>query len=165
MALAQESFWLNIEMRDSGNNVTSKTFQMTAGTAADALTDAAAIIPLWVAVTDAEVLSYSVSVRFVEDAPVIPVAGVHIENIAEVILSIEGYATKKATLTIPAPNAGIFAGVTGDNSNVVDTADAALVAFVAQFGSLGDNTLLISDGEHADGIVRGRRVHRKSRRG
>lgn len=165
MALVQESFWLNIEMRDSGNNVTSKTFQMTAATAANALTDAAAIIPLWKAITDAEVLSYSVSGRFVEDAPVIPAAGVHIENLAEVIVQLEGYATKKATLTIPAPKAGIFTGVTGDNSNVVDTADGDLVAFVAQFTTIGDNTLLISDGEHADGIVRGRRVHRKSRRG
>lgn len=165
MALVQESFWLNIEMRDSGNNVTSKTFQMTAATAADAETDAAAIIVKWKSITDAEVLSYTVSNRFVEDAPIIPSGGVHIENIAEVILQLEGYATKKATLTIPAPKAGIFAGVTGDNSNVVDTADGDLVAFVASFGSLGDNTLLISDGEHADGIVRGRRVHRKSRRG
>ena len=165
MALVQQAFYLNIEMRDSGNNLTSKTFQMVAATAADALTDAAAIIILWNAITDAEILSYSVAAKFVEDAPIIPAAGVHIENLAEVVLQVEGYANKKATLTIPAPSAGIFAGVTGENSNVVDTADTDLVNFVASFGSLGTNTLLISDGEHASGIVRGRRVHRKSRRG
>lgn len=165
MALTQEGFWLTVEMRDSGNNKTSKSFQMTAATAADAETDAAAIIILWNAITDAEILSYGITNRFVEDTPVIPSAGVQIENVAEVVLQVEGYATKRATLSIPAPVAGMFVGVTGENSNVVDTTDSDLVAFVASFASLTGNTLLISDGEHADGIVKGRRVHRKSRRG
>lgn len=171
MALVQQGFWLTIEMRDSGDNRTSKSFEMTAASAADAESDAAAIIVLWNAVTDAEILGYTVSNRYVETAPAIPSAGVQIENVAEVLLQIEGSATKRAVLSIPAPATAVndsktfFNGVTGENSNVVNPAYPPLIAFVAQFGTLGDNTLLISDGEHADGIVRGRRVHRKSRRG
>jgi hypothetical protein len=165
MALTQQGFWLTIEMRDSGDNRTSKSFEMTAATAAAAETDAAAIIILWNALTDAEILGYTVSNRYVETAPAIPSAGVHIENVAEVLLQIEGSAVKRAVLSVPAPVAGMFEGATGENSNIVDTAFQALVDFVASFGTLGNNTLLISDGEHADGIAKGRRVHRKSRRG
>lgn len=171
MALTQQGFWLTIEMRDSGDNRTSKSFQMTAATAGDAETDATAVVALWNAITDAEILGYTVSNRFVEDAPSIPSAGVHIENVAEVLLQIEGSATKRAILAVPAPAVAVsgsnyfFTGQTGENSNIVNTAYAPLVAFVASFASLGNNTLLISDGEHADGIVKGRRVHRKSRRG
>lgn len=172
MALVQDGFWLTIQMRDSGENKTSRTFQMTAATFAAAETAAAALLPQWNALTDAEIVGYTISARFVENAPAIPAAGVQIENTAEIVVNIEGSATKKAAFNVPAPAAaldagsdGFFVAVTGINSNVVNGAYDPLTAFIANFSTLGDNRLMISDGEHADGFSRGFRVHKKSRRG
>lgn len=169
MALVQQGFYLTIQMRDSGENKTSRTFEMTAADFATAETDAAAVLVQWNALTDAEIIGYTISARYVENAPALPAAGIQVENTAEVIVNIEGSATKKAAFNIPAPTTapppGVFLSATGVNSNVVDTAFAALTAFVANFASLGNNRLLISDGEHADGITKGFRVHKKSRRG
>jgi len=169
MTLSQDGFYLTIQMRDSGENKTSRTFQMTATTFTDAETDAAAVLEGWNALTDAEIIGYTISARYVETAPVLPAAGIQIENTAEVVVNIEGSATKKASFNIPAPTTspapGVFLSATGVNSNVVNTSFTALTAFVANFASLGNNRLLISDGEHADGVNKGFRVHKKSRRG
>lgn len=172
MALVSDGFNLVIRLRDSGDNITTRTLEMTAATFAAAETDAAALVAQYNALTDAEIIGYTVSARFVENAPVIPAAGIQIENTAEIVVNIEGSATKKATFNVPAPAVAddgtgtfFFAGTTGPNSNVVDTAYAPLVAWVGNYGTLGDNRLMISDGEHADGISRGFRVHKKSRKG
>jgi len=171
MALVAQGFTLTIGLIDSGENKTTRTFEMTATTAAQAQTDAAAIVPLFAALTRCVITGYNVSIRYVEDALALPAAGIQVENTAEVLLNIEGSATKKAPINIPDPvvtggnGNGMWLAATGPNSNVVDTGFAALVAFVASFGTLGDNTLLISDGEHANGISRGFRVHKKSRKG
>lgn len=171
MALVANGFSLTIALVDSGENKTTRTFEMTATTAAQAQTDAAAIIPLYAALTRCAITGYTINSRFIENALVLPAAGIQLENTAEILLNIEGEVTKKATLNVPDPvttggnGNGMWLGSTGPNSNVVDTAFAALTAFVGQFGTLGDNTLLISDGEHANGVSRGFRVHKKSRKG
>jgi len=171
MALVAQGFTLTIGLIDSGENKTTRTFEMTATTAAAAETDAAAIVPQFAALTRCAITGYTIGSKFVEDALVLPAAGIQVENTAEILLNIEGSATKKAPINIPDPvvtggnGNGMWLGATGPNSNVVDTAFAALTTFVANFGTLGDNNLLISDGEHANGISRGFRVHKKSRKG
>lgn len=86
-------------------------------------------------------------------------AGVQVENIAS--LAVKTVADKSAVAFIPAPVDSIFIGSSGDTANIVDIADADLVAY---FNALSANTLL-SDGEIPNTLVGGKRIHRKSKKG
>lgn len=153
---------MTINFVDTGANVTTKRFQMTAADYATAVTDAAAAIAEWESVTDAEIEAYTIQEVFTEDSPVLP-AAVEIENQALITVGIVGEPLKSATLTIPAPSVGIMTSTVGDGYNTVDVSDADFVAWLAMFSTGG--LFLISDGEVAGGSPKGRRIHRKSRRG
>lgn len=165
MALVSAGFILQVVLIDSGANTAVRRYELVTNDAAQAVTDAAAIMVDLNALTDAVISAYSITNRFVENALVLPAAGVHVENQALVVVNLEGSAIDKGKFSIPAPVAGLFAGVTGPNSNLVDTANAALVEFVSNYGSLGNNLMTISDGQHADGISRGYRRHIASSKG
>lgn len=162
MAIATQGFYFNISFVDTGGNVSSKTYQMTAPDYATAIADAAAALPLFEAVTDAEVSAYRVTEIFAEGTLTLP-ANAEIENQALITVGITGEPLKSATLTIPAPKAGIMTASSGEGYNVVDASDADLVAWLAMFSTGGNFT--ISDGEVASGFKGGRRIHRKSNRG
>jgi hypothetical protein len=163
MALVSNGFWLVVTLRDNGGNETTKTYQMVAADADTAATDAATVITALNAVTDAVIVSYFTYERFIEDAFAYPGDGVQVENLALLDFDLVDHPEKTATVTIPAPNIGIFVASSGSGANVVDTSDAALIAFRDLFRTGGQ--LLISDGEVAESLVRGRRIHRKSLRG
>jgi hypothetical protein len=163
MALVSNGFWLVVTLRDNGGNETTKTYQMVAADADTAATDAAAVLTALNAVTDAVVVSYFAYERFIEAAFSYPGDGVQVENLALLDFDLVDHPEKTATVTIPAPNIGIFVASSGSGANIVDTSDAALVTFRDLFRTGGK--LLISDGEVAESLVRGRRIHRKSLRG
>lgn len=146
MAFAPTGFYLTMTFRDSGGDITNKTVEINAATMADALADAAAAVALWNAVTDASIDAYSVSQKFTEGAPTV-FADATVRNSVQALVSVSLAAdvNKKATISIPAPNIGIFSGVTGENSDIVDGADPALVALIEayQLGGL----MFLSDGE------------------
>lgn len=165
MALVANGFTLTVQFQDAAEDKTTRTYEMAATTAAQAQTDAATAITAIKGVSEAGVVGYTVGARFVEDAYVAPAAAVEIENTAELLLNIAGSPVKKAPTNIPAPRPAIFVGVTGPNKNVIDTGNAEVVAFANQFNAGGANTLRISDGETIDGVSKGRRIHKKSRKG
>lgn len=163
MALVSNGYWMVITLRDNGGNDTTRTYQLTSTTDAESVTDAAAIITALNAVTDAVIVSWHTYEGFVEDAFAYPASGVEIENLALLDFDIVDHPEKSATHTIPAPAPAIFVATSGAGANIVNTAHAAVVAYAALFQTGGE--ALISDGEVAQTLVAGRRIHRKSRRG
>jgi len=163
MALVTQGFRLVTQMKDTGGNLTTRSYQMTAADYATAQTDAVDIITKLKAVSDAAVSGYHIQEVFVENAFALPGAA-EVENQALLTLPIAGKPNKSASVSIPAPNVGIMAGLTGPNFNVVDFTDTNLIAFVNLFITGGKAKL--SDGE----VVvltngRGKRVHARSNRG
>lgn len=163
MALTEQGWFLFVTLRDNGGNDTTKTYQLAAADALEADTAAAAVISALNAVTDAVIVSYGYYAKMVEDAFAYPGEGVQIENLAQLNFTLVDRPNVTITHTIPAPNIGIFVASSGAGANIVDTGDSALVAYRDLFRTGGN--VLISDGEVADSLVSGKRIHRKSRRG
>jgi len=166
MAMVGQQFGMTVSFVDSGGNQVTREFMMKTEVATydDAATAAAAMLPIVNALTGATLPQYRVFQVFTDNAFVLPGdAGVQVENQASLTLLLAGSGAKKGNLNIPAPVAGIFVGSSGPNLNVVDLADAAVVAFVNQF--LGAANFRISDGEAVARSLSGKRVHKRSSRG
>lgn len=163
MALVSGGFWLSVTLRDNGGNDTTRTYQLTSADDAASITDSNTIIAALNAVTDAVIVSWFSYERMIEDAFAYPASGVEIENLALLDFDIVDHPEKSATATIPAPSPAIFVSTSGAGANIVNTANAAVIAYAALFQTGGE--ALISDGEVAQTLVAGRRIHRKSRRG
>lgn len=161
MAFATSGFYLSLTAVDYGANIVQKRWKMAAATNADALTAAAAFIPLYEAVSDTEVLSYSVAQGFDEGTVVAPTVINPASVVASITALIAGAGNKKVNISVPSPKIGIFVAATGDNADIVDGADAALVAYMAAFQTGG--TLLVSDGEVMGAFQKGIRVTQKRR--
>lgn len=162
MALVAAGYELNVTLVDRGLNQVTKTYEMTATTAADAATDAATILAALNAVTDASIKGYRLSTVFAEDAFATPNLG-EVENQAMLIMRLDGDPFKKASHFIPAPVDGIFVAGQGPNYNIVDNTDALVTTYVALFQGGGE--AYISDGETVDVLEKGHRIHRQSNKG
>lgn len=163
MALVANGFWLSVTMVDNGGNETTRTYQLASADAAAAGTDSAAILTALGNVTDAVILSWFNYQRFVNDAFAYPASGVEVEDLALLDFNIVDHPEKSATLTIPAPKPAIFNATSGPGANIINTGNAAVIAYAALFKTAGK--ALISDGEVADTLIGGKRIHRKSSRG
>lgn len=163
MAFISGGFWSSIAMADNGGNVTTKTYELDAADSAEAATNHAAVLAALTNVTDARIISHYWYEKLVQDTPTLPGAGVQIEDMALLTFEIAGNPLKSATHTIPAPKIGIFSAASGSGANVVDLANVAVVAYRSLFQSAGE--CFISDGEKAQVLKSGKRIHRKSRSG
>lgn len=167
MALTSQGFWLEVVFADNGGNQTSRTYQMSSPDYTTAVAEAAAVIALIEAVTNAEVAGWNLAERYVETALSLPGSGVQVEDTALVNVRLET-GLKTATTSIPAPKAGIFMGATEEAADVVDTGDTDLLAFLNEFKARANGgSLYISDGENMKNttpVISGRRVHRRSHR-
>lgn len=163
MALASTGFWCVVEICDNGNNRTEKRYQMVAEDATQAALDMVDILAAINSVTAGVITSEYFYERFVEDALSYPASGVEIQNQALLDFDIVDHPEKTATLTIPAPEASLFVATSGSGANILDTADADVILFRDLFRTGGQ--LLLSDGEVAESLVKGRRIHRKSNNG
>jgi hypothetical protein len=137
---------------------------MTAANATDAATDAATIMAELGPVTDAAIVGYALGEKFEEDTTFY--GSGEIENLASISARVDANEQKFATVKIPAPADGIFIAASGPDYNVVDPADADLVAYLNLFtteATLSDGESLLSPG--TAGNVTGRRIHRGSRKG
>lgn len=163
MAFVSGGFWSSVSLADNGGNVTVKTYELDAADAAEAATNHAAVLTALGNVTDARVIGHFWYEKMVQDTPTLPGAGVQIEDQALLTFEIAGNPLKSATHTIPAPKIGIFNAVSGSGANVVDLANAAVIAYRSLFQSAGE--CFISDGEKAQVLKAGKRIHRRSRSG
>jgi hypothetical protein len=148
-------------VESSGKN-TVRRYQINAPADYDAAVAAeAAFRTDLLACTDLAIRSYHVYQEFSENALAYP-SGVEKENEALLSLEITDNPAKTATLSIPGAKDAIFVATTGPNRDVVDTADSAVVALVANFqpvGVGGTGLMLLSDGETADNLIGGKRRH------
>lgn len=163
MAFISTGWRAHFDLMDNGGNRTSKTYELTAADAATAAADVATILANLTAVTDCEIVSYHFYESFEEDTVAYPAAGVQKENQALLIFDIVDNPLKKVTHAIPAPKQSIFIGATGPNANIVDTADADVVAYRQMFQA--GNECYISDGEVAFTLVSGKRRHLRNSNG
>lgn len=165
MALVAGGFELFVTLVDNNANTSTLSYQLTAENYADAVTDSATVIAALNAVTEAAIKSYNISSRYVENALVLPLAGVQVENRATVVVQLASSPLKRASFHIPAPDPALFMGTSGEPSRIVDTTNTDLRAYSGLFQATGVAT--ISDGEvvgvyPAGGIIRGKRTHRAS---
>jgi hypothetical protein len=163
MALVLSGYEAYVSLKDNGGNVSTKKFDLTAVTIADAITDTATIIAELIDVTDANIASYRVAAVYKEDAFVHPGEGVQVENQASVSCLIDGAVDKYFNVKIPAPDQDIFVGTSGPAADVVDVTDLDLLAYLALFQTGGVAT--ISDGEVLGAPLSGKRIHRRSSKG
>ena len=168
MALVSTGFYANLVVVDAAGNKSTLRHKLLSADIATAVTDAATIVTALNGVTDGVIVSYTVGQGYEEDAAFFAAAGVEIENVALITAKIDDAELKYANLKIPAPNVGIFLAATGPNANVVDAADAALQTYLTMFQT--GEILSISDGETLESVgtagnVKGKRIHRGSRKG
>lgn len=170
MALSLDArAFVTLSLVDFGLNATTRTVEMTYTPATDTVQDLVdRAMSLWSTLdplTIAAVTNVAVTVNNRERALVVPAAG-NIEENAEISMVIDGQPNKRATFAIPAPASALFVASSGSNANVVDTANASLNVLHSLFQTGAE--FFLSDGEQmATGAanMRGKRVHRKSRRG
>lgn len=163
MTIVSGGFKGVIELVDNGGDVETKSYDLTSADAAAAATDIAAIATALLGVSDMVLRKRYFYELFVNDAFAYPASGVEKQNKALIALSIVDQPTKTATVTIPAPKPAIFVGSSGPQAEIVDGADAAVIAYVALFENGGKAT--VSDGETAEGFIEGHRIHRASSHG
>lgn len=167
MALASVGFFLSVTLSDQGGNRSTLRYELSSATMAEAVTDAATVLAELGPVTDAAIVGYSVGEKFEEDTSLFGTG--EIENIASVVARIDSAEQKYATVKIPAAADGIFKAASGPDYNVVDAADADLVAYLNLWETTA-GVATLSDGETLEdpgtaGNVVGKRIHRGSRRG
>lgn len=164
MAITSVGWELHVTLVDSGLNIANKSYELVAADATEAATSAAAILAALDAVTDAAIKGYRIAEVWAETGVFSLPGDCEIENQALLLMRLDGNPFKKATTTIPAPAIGIFNNPTGSGRNVVDTADAAVIAYRTLYQSPG-NVATISDGETVDVLESGHRIHRQSNKG
>lgn len=163
MAIVSGGWKLSVTVVDNGGDTTTRTFDLQSADGTEAATDSAAVLAAFMALTDAVQVSHWYYESFVNDSLAFPASGVENQNQALLDFLITDDPTKHATLSIPAPKPGIFMSTSGPAAEIVDVADAAVIAFAALFIPAGN--AFLSDGETADALVGGHRRHVRSRHG
>lgn len=175
MALVSKGTFLNITLADAAGNKSTLQYTLDYADLAALSTNiadingAGGVLADLNAITDGTIISYSVGEAFGEDATLLGAADSEVEEIALISAQIDGTTPgKTASIRVPAPVNGIFVGAFGDNRNIVDTADADMLAFLENFS--GNGHILVSDGESIvdpteSGAWKGKRIHRGSRNG
>ncbi len=133
---------------------------------ATAIADYLAAIGQLAAVSDAKITSLFIGTEYVDTG--YGSSGSHVEEMA-VISAKLSTAGKFTVLRVPAAKDGVFLAGPGTDNSVVDTSDADLRSWLANFYASTPNLFKTSDGETiADpattGNFKGRRVFRHSRR-
>lgn len=165
MAWVSTGWSMKVKLVDSGGNEGSVNYQMTAIDHATAILAAPVILGYLEAVCAAGTLSYTITETFANDAFVLPAAGVQIEAKALLVMRDETNPIKKHIARIPAPETDVFLALTGDGANIVDIAHIDVLDYANMFSTGGE--CYISDGERIqdNGLLEGRRVTHRSRRG
>lgn len=158
MAVVAGRWFYEIVLVDTGNQSARRKYEINnPADYAAALAAAAALRTDILGISSMSFKSDRVWQEYYDDALSLP-ASAQKENQACFVFQLPD-PSKTAKLYVPAPEAGIMVALSGVNSNVVDTTDAAVIAFADNFLSGGSNLFLISDGEEPDTLLRGHRMH------
>jgi hypothetical protein len=167
MALTQQGYELLVDFADNGGKpYARRTYPLVA---TDITTIPAIITSMLAtisAATDAVIASYRLAQVFVEDALVLPTAGVQNENQAIISAPILGRPNKSGTITIPAAKIGCFVSTSGKGANVVNTGAGVAQNYARMFDSAHGDEAYLSDGEFIDSSqMAGKRRHVKNNNG
>lgn len=167
MALAIHHFELTLSIADNSGKTVPRTYEVPEGVVAD-FEEFEALIPSMVAavngVTAGLITGYRATQVVYEDTIVLPASGVENENQAIFSGKIQGDPGKSGVVTVPSVDPAIFVATSGPGANVIDMADAAVVAFIGMFDGAPGWTL--SDGETwLTETVSGKRRHSKNSNG
>lgn len=143
MAFTADGFALSVTLLDTAGKSFVMDFKLRAADHATAVTDTATVIAALAGVTDLEIGAYAIRTLYVEDTPVLPTAVTGWDK-ASITVDL-ATPNKKANLTIPGPDVGIFTASSGAGYNIVDASDAALGSYIDLFKAAGE--CYISDGE------------------
>lgn len=164
MALQAARWYTVVTMKDIGNNTFTRTYEQSSpADYAAALASQTALCADLAAVSNCQIVKAVTYQEYEEDTTFLGTA--EGENQASIVVGLEGKPLDSAILNIPAPIDSIFVGTSGDNRNVVKdpSQSSELQNFLNNFDS--EALFYISDGEQMDGFKKGRRVHKKSRKG
>lgn len=165
MALSFHHFEVDVNFMETSGKTVQRTYEAGASitTAGELSTAWALALPKIVAMSDSVISSYSYKTVYVEDDLTLPTAA---ENNNQALFTgkILGDPTDSAIVSIPAVKPGIMVSPTGKGYDIVDSGDAAVLAFVKMFDStITDGDWVISDGESWDyTTTSGRRRNTKS---
>jgi len=168
MAFVSQGWFLDTTWIDTGGNVTTRHFELTAtdtaGDIAAVIADVQTIVAAYVAASGAVLTKQVVGQVNVEDSVTLPAGDVNVENNLQVSAKIFGTPNKSAVFEIPAPKDTLFVAPTGTGHNQADFAEPLLAAVVNLY--INGAQCTISDGETITvQNIKGRRVHHKSTRG
>lgn len=151
MALTHQKFVLEVTFRDSGDDLTMKSYELRGADLAAATANAATLLGALVAASDSKVSSYRIADVFAEDAWA-AYAGDTVRNSVQAVITVDiaDAPNKKATIVVPGPKNALFTAVTGAGSDVVSPVAALVTGLVDQFKAAG--TAYISDGESVDAV-------------
>lgn len=165
MALVSSGFWLSVTLVDNGANQTTLSWQANPLTVTDLVTAEAArdsLLEDLIQITDARVSGTRLSVVQYEDELTYPPAGVENENKASVTYLIQD-SNKRGNFKVPAPVQDIFVNTAGPSANVVDVTENIVTTYADNFRSVGG--WLVSDGEHLQTLLKGKRISSKNNNG
>lgn len=157
MAIVFSHYELSVTLGGIDDTFQTRTYRLRAANAADAGTATTAILAVLAAVSDGVVKGYKLGSVAVEDAYNRPAVATAERGDAAILTGeIDGDPLKKYQFSIPFPKSSIFLASAGENYNVVDIADADVIAYKDIFAAGGEAT--ISDGEDAGNLIRGKRA-------
>ena len=153
-------FTVTYTVVDQGNQRSTLRFKTRLSLVPDyatALTAALSLLPDLEAVITGNISAYTVNEVFKNDSLVIPADA---QNQDKASISFTEDSGDTGNLKIPSPDNDIFVAATGANNNIVDLADAALIAYTDNFRVTGFFT--IDSGQALNQLVAGKRIHAKS---
>ena len=155
---ASPAFRANIQLVSSVGKTMGINLSLTATTYADAVTAVTAFLVDLAGVSAGVVKGYSITSQAVENAIVLPTSSdAEYGERAIITGTMDGNPLKGWSIYIPMPLISIFQG-DGVLRDSIDTNDAALLAYLANFTTEGD-VATVSDGEFIDIVLSGRRVN------
>ncbi len=166
MALVAGKWLMHMDLIDGTGRITTARRELIATDADEAAAAALAHQALFLAVSDCKIISYTVGQQYEENAlGALPAVTVLNSVQAVISASIQDQPNKFASLQIPGPKIGIFAGTSGRNANIVNVQVNLVTDYLTDFTAAGH--VYISDHEHLDPVFNasGERVTKYRRLG
>lgn len=158
MAIVADHFEITVKLVDEGANFTTMTFQCQDTTYANVVIAKTALVAALDAVTDCVIQRVSINEVWKNDAFAYP-SDVETANKLSMTVELEGGTGKKANLKIPGPIKAMFGASGTAGFNTLDTGNALILTYVAMFENAAE--FYISDGEFAETLISGKRIHAK----
>ncbi len=158
MAIVASHFELTMTLADEGTNVTTLTFQCRDTVYADIVTAKTALVAAMGNVSGCAIQRVSINEIWRNDAFAYPTDVETATKLSNTAL-LTGGAGKKANIKIPGPLAALFGASGTAGFNVLDTSNAAAIAYTDLFKAA--SVFYLSDGEDLASMVSGKRIHAK----